>query len=323
MIAFILFFLCNLVCGEVFASPKCTDSDSEALCIVARLAAGYGTRDTGSYGLTKKRSQRIYDYDDLGITDSKPKRAIVIGASIGMGRELSKMLAADGYIVGMTARRVGLLEETQQEIPTETHIAYMDASKPEEAVEQLNALIDQMGGLDLLVIAVTGFWDCDFDDRAWEKSLSVLTVDVVGFFALARTGLNFFEDQGYGHLVGFSSIDGLHGNAACQAYSASKAFCSRYLEAERNKFIQKNMPVHVTDICPGWVNSKGDVDFSAMPQAYWVESLDDATKEIFEAIKNKEHIAYITKRWQKVAELLAIIPNDLYNALSGRPAGGF
>ncbi len=251
------------------------------------------------------------------------KRAIVIGASIGMGRELSKLLAADGYIVGMAARRISLLEKIQQEIPTQTYIAQMDASKPDEAIDKLNTMIKDMGGLDLLVIATTGFWDCDFSDSDWKKSLPVLTVDVVGFFALARTGLNFFADQGYGHLVGFSSIDGLHGVASCPAYSASKAFCSRYLEAERNNLIQKNIPIFVTDICPGFVNSRGDIDYTKVPLAYWVEPLDKATKEIFEAIKNKEHIAYITKRWQKVAALLPLIPNDLYNALSARPGGGF
>lgn len=251
------------------------------------------------------------------------KRAIVIGASIGMGREISKLLAADGYIVGMAARRIELLATIQQEIPTPTYIAYMDASKPIEAAEKLNNMIDQMGGLDLLVIAVTGFWDCDFDSNDWSKSLAVLEVDVTGFFALARTGLNYFENQGYGHLVGFSSIDGIRGVAGAPAYSGSKAFCSRYLEAERNKYAQKNISIFVTDICPGWVNSKGDVDFTQMPQAYWVERLDDATREIFEAIKNKVSVAYITKRWQKVAELLSHIPADLYNALSARPGGGF
>ena len=60
-----------------------------------------------------------------------------------------------------------------------------------------------------------------------------------------------------------------------------------------------------------------------MPYAYWVETLDDATKEIFEAIKNKDEIAYITKRWGKVATLLSTMPTDLYNALSARPGGGF
>ena len=166
-------------------------------------------------------------------TSTCQKKAIIIGASVGMGKELSKRLAADGYSVGMTARRIELLEEIQQQIPTPTYIAYMDASQPEEAITILTNLITEMGGLDLLVIAATGFWDCDFDDTDWKKSLPVLTVDVIGFFALARTGLNYFEEQGYGHLVGFSSIDGLYGVASSQAYSAAKAFCSRYLQGRK------------------------------------------------------------------------------------------
>ena len=276
-----------------------------------------------SYDYLSRRSLSVgRDIDPSRISkDTPPKRAIVIGASLGMGREISKLLAADGYIVGMAARRISLLKCIQQEIPTQTYVVQMDAAKPDEAVEKLNALIEEMGGLDLLVIAITGFYDSDFASSDWKKSLPVLEVDVMGFFALARTGLTFFEKQGHGHLVGFSSIDGLKGVAAVPAYSASKAFCSRYLEAERNKYIQKNIPITVTDIIPGWVDSKGDFDFTQMPNAYWVESLDDASREIFEAIKNKVPTAYITKRWKQVAELLAWIPSDLYNALSARPGG--
>jgi len=296
MIPLIAILLGNLICLSVHASTASTNT--EALHIAQQLAAGYGLHN-------------------------QQKRAIVIGASVGMGKAISKQLAADGYIVGMTARRVELLQQTQQEIPTQTYISYMDASDPDDAVKRLNTMITEMGGLDLLVIAVTGYWDCDFDDNDWKKSLSVLTVDVVGFFALARTALNFFEAQGHGHLVGFSSVDGLRGIAGCPAYSASKAFCARYLEAERNKFMQKNMPIFVTELCPGWVNSRGDIDFTDKPHAYWVETLEDATRDIMEAIKNKDHVAYITKRWQKVATLLATIPTDLYNVLSARPGGGF
>jgi short-subunit dehydrogenase len=255
--------------------------------------------------------------------DTVPKRAIIVGASAGMGRELAKRLAADGYIVGIAARRIGLLEELQQEIPTQTYIAYIDAAKPYEAIDTLNAMIKTMGGLDLLVLTITGYYDCDFENNDWTQSLPVLAVDVVGFFALARTGFNFFENQGYGHLVGFSSIDGLRGIAGAPAYSGSKAFCSRYLDAERNKYIQRNIPIFVTDMIPGWIDSKGDFDFEATPHAYWVETLEDATNDILEAIKNKTETAYITKRWQKVAELLTVIPNDLYNVLSARPGGGF
>jgi len=262
-------------------------------------------------------------YSIIDSVNPAPQRAIIIGASVGMGKALAQLLAADGYIVGMTARRIELLQDTQQHIPTPTYIAHMDISQPEQAVNTLTDLIDEMGGLDLMVIAATGFWDCDFDDNDWQKSLPVLMVDVIGFFALARTALNYFEHQGHGHLVGFSSIDGLRGIATHQAYSGAKAFCSRYLEAERNKFMQKNMPIYVTELCPGWINSKGDVDFTQLTHAYWVESLDDACNDIMNAIHNKENVAYITRRWEKVAKLLSTIPADLYNALSARPGGGF
>lgn len=251
------------------------------------------------------------------------KKAIVIGASSGIGREVAKLLAADGYTVGMAARRIILLEKIQKEVLTQTFILQMDVSYHEEAVEKLDMLIKEMGGLDLLVIASTGGWDVDFASNDWKELLPVLNVDVVGLFALARTGLNFFERQGHGHLVGFSSIDSLHGVASHPVYCAAKAFCSRYLEAERNKYIQRGVPIFVTDIIPGWVNSGDDIDFNKLPQAFWVETLEDASREIFEAIKNKVSVAYITKRWQKVAKLLTSMPNDLYNALCARPGGGF
>lgn len=253
--------------------------------------------------------------------DASPKRAIVIGASVGMGRALCKELAADGYIVGMSARRVELLEELQQEIPTQTYVRRIDVAEPEEAVENFQALVAEMGGLDLLVITVTGFYDCEFDNRAWQHSRPVLDVDVVGFFALARTAMMLFEEQGQGHLVGFSSVDGFHGASFCPAYSASKAFCSRYLEAERNYCKQHTLAITVTEIIPGYVDSKKDFDYAAIPSAYWVETLEDATKEIFEAIKNRDSVAYVTKRQQKVIELLRTIDNDLYNALCARPGG--
>lgn len=250
---------------------------------------------------------------------AQPK-AIIIGASAGMGRELAKLLAADGYIVGLTARRFELLQKIQSEIPTLTYIKKMNVSKPEESVAQLTEMIQEMGGLDLLVIAVTGWADGDFTSREWMADKSIIDVDILGFFALARTGLNFFEQQGSGHLVGFSSLDGLRGIAASPTYSAAKAFCSRYLEAERNRCIQKNIPITITDIMPGWVNSLelNQQEFKEKnPKAYWVDSLADASREIFWAIKNKVALAYSAPRWQAVVDVIKTMPDDLYNALGG------
>lgn len=246
------------------------------------------------------------------------KRAIVVGASRGMGREIAKLLAADGYIVGLAARNLNLLKKVQQDIPTTTYVKQINAAKHDEAVQNLEAMIQEMGGLDLLVISITGFHEVDLTDRSWKTDKVIYDVDLIGFYALARTGLNFFEKQKTGHLVGFSSVDGLRGVAGAPSYSAAKAFCSRYMEAERNRFIQKNIPITITDIIPGWVNSNNDPDYQKNhPKAYWIDSLQDASKDIFEAIKNKEPVAYITKRWKQVADILKTMPDDLYNALGG------
>lgn len=148
-----------------------------------------------------------------------------------------------------------------------------------------------------------------------------MDVDVIGFYALAKTGLAYFEQQGHGHLVGFSSIDGLRGVATHPAYCAAKAFCSRYMEGERNKYMQRGIAIAITDLIPGWVNSRDGVDYTQLPHSYWVETVDDACNEIMQAINDKVPVAYITKRWQKVAELLSIIPSDLYNVLCARPGG--
>lgn len=262
---------------------------------------------------------------NIVITFSLPaastKIAAVVGASSGMGAKMVELLAAEGYTVGMAARSLDKLKAIQQKIPTQTYCIQMDVADHERAVGKFEELIKIMGGLDLLILASTGAWDADFESSDWRESRSVLDVDVVGFYALAKTGLAHFEQQGHGHLVGFSSIDSLHGAASHPAYCAAKAFCSRYLEGERNKYIQKDIPITITNLIPGWVNSRDGVDYTQLAYSYWVETIDDACAEIMQAIKDKVPVAYITKRWQKVAELLSTIPNDLYNALCARPGG--
>ena len=119
-------------------------------------------------------------------------------------------------------------------------------------------------------------------------------------------------------MVGFSSLDGLRGIAGCPTYSAAKAFCSRYMGAERNRYIQKDIPITITDIIPGWINSRNDPDFKKNhPEAYWIDSLEDAVHDILKAIKDKAKVAYITKRWEQVACVITTMPDDLYNALGG------
>ncbi len=88
----------------------------------------------------------------------KKSKAIVIGASSGIGRELALTLSNHGYQVGVMARRVEKLEELQKELSTPSHVGFLDVKQPEAAVENLIKMIERMGGVDLIVInSGTGF----------------------------------------------------------------------------------------------------------------------------------------------------------------------
>lgn len=172
-----------------------------------------------------------------------------------------------------------------------------------------------MGGLDLMVISAGAFLDVD-EQNPFEADKKIIEVDILGFWAMAQLAVAYFEKQKTGHLVGFSSIDALRGNASCPAYSGAKAFVSTYLEGVRNKMKQSRLPIHVTEIIPGFVDNE-KIAFSKMDDTYWAAPLPKATKQIFTAIKNKKERAYVTKRWRIIAWLLAITPEKIYNKIGG------
>lgn len=247
---------------------------------------------------------------------SSVKRAIVIGATSGMGRQVAKLLARD-YEVGLVGRRLELLLSLQNEIPTKTYIKQIDVSRVEESMTLLKELIEEMGGLDLIVISVSAGND------KYQKHLDrlrgdkmTLDVDLRGFWAMAHVAVEYFEQQGVGHLVGISSISGVRGEATGPVYCGAKAFVSRYLEGVRNYMIQKNIHVYVTDIVPGWVDTEAATP-SQRPGTYWVVPAQVAAQQIYEAIKAKKKVAYITKRQVIVAWLLMLTPDWIYNRVGG------
>jgi short-subunit dehydrogenase len=253
----------------------------------------------------------VFSHQTMG---APSKKAIIIGASSGMGREVAKLLSKDGYTVGLVARRVNLLESLQKEISGQSYIKQVDVTDP-HAREQLSELISQMGGLDLIVISISAYLDNQNTmpaQKPWSKKERTLNVDAKGFIAMADVALDFFERQNHGHLVGVSSTSGLRGVAYNPEYSAAKACISYYMEAQRNYMIQNNIDVQITDICPGYVA----VEHSPLgqdPAAYWEIPVQEAGKVIFEGIKNKSTMVYVPKKVQLIALLLKHLPDCIYN----------
>ncbi|MCB9493131.1 MAG: SDR family NAD(P)-dependent oxidoreductase [Epsilonproteobacteria bacterium] len=246
------------------------------------------------------------------------KRAIVVGATSGMGRQVAKKLATEeGYEVGITGRRLNLLESLKQEIGEKAHIKQVDVTKPDEAKRAIRELIEELGGLDLFIVSVSAANDNVNETNNHEANLLRLNVDLLGFWHMADLAFEYFKTQGHGHLVGLSSMSGLVGEASSPVYSGCKAFIQRYLEGCYNYIQQNNLSnIYVTDIVPGWVEIEAE-DVHKIPNAYWVETTQDAANEIIEAIKEKKQRAYITKRWEFIAFLYQVCPTWLYNKIGG------
>lgn len=236
------------------------------------------------------------------------KKAIIIGASSGIGKELAIVLAKEGYTLGLAARRVNLLEDLKNELGGQVIIKRIDVSKPEEASELLMELIEDMGGMDLLVIC-SGVGHINHD-LEWKYESETIDVNVKGFTALADAGLKYFLKKGEGHLTAISSIAALRGSGTCPAYNASKAYMSNYLEGLSCKAAASGRRIVITDIKPGFVDT-------AMAQGdglIWVAPPEKAAKQIWNIIKHRRAKGYVTKRWGLIALLFKIMPGKLYIA---------
>ena len=237
------------------------------------------------------------------------KKVIIIGASSGIGRELAKLYARQGCAVGIAARRTDLLNDLAQELGGNTQTARMDISHPEEAVAQLNALIQSLGGMDLLIISSgTGHINPGLE---WQYESDTIDVNVRGFAALAGASLQYFLRQGAGHLAAISSVAALRGSASSPSYSASKAFMSSYLEGLSCKAKASGQPIAVTDIRPGFVDT-------AMAQGeglFWVAPPEKAARQIVRILAHRKLCGYVTKRWALIALLLKLLPKRLYVSL--------
>ena len=237
------------------------------------------------------------------------KKAIIIGASSGIGKELAKILVDNGYKVGITGRQTALLEELKSENSYRYFVKTIDVRDTKNVAKKLEELIAELGGLDLAVIS-SGTGDMN-EGLDFEVEKGTIDTNVLGFTCVADWFFNYFKKQRSGHLVGISSIAGLRGSRRSPSYNATKAYQINYLEGLRQKATKLKEQIYITDIRPGLVNTK----MAKGEGLFWVMPVEKAAQQIYDAIKKKKKIAYITKRWLVIALILKRIPRLIYDRM--------
>jgi len=237
------------------------------------------------------------------------KKAIVVGASSGIGHQLAILLAANGYKVGITGRRDQLLLNLQSTNPEQFVVSVFDATDVENIPQYLNQLSKELGGLDLLVLSSgTGKVNEALDAKI-EQDTNAL--NVAGFSAIAGWAFDFFQKQAFGHFAAITSIAGIRGSRQAPSYFASKAYQISYLEGLRQKAKHTRLPIYITDIRPGFV----DTAMAAGENLFWIASVEKAASQIYKAIEHKRDVVYVTKRWRLIGFLFWILPKFIHKRL--------
>ncbi len=228
-------------------------------------------------------------------------KVIIIGASSGIGKELTLQLVQGNYVVGITGRRVDLLEELKYKHPDKIFYRQMDNTDIDSVDAHLENLKKQLDGLDLLILC-SGIGNLN---EALDFVLEQQTIElnVMAFTKIANWTVKCFEKQSSGHFVAITSLAGMISSDVAPAYNASKAFQINYLKGLRSKLKKSKSPINITDVRPGFV----DTAMAKGEGLFWVAPVNKAAYQIIAAINKKKTLVYITKRWAIIAYIFKLI----------------
>lgn len=232
-----------------------------------------------------------------------------MGASSGLGFEVSRLLLAEGWQVGVAARRADRLEALRQQFPGQVQALRIDVND-EQASILLQALIEKVGGMDLY-LHVSGIGK---QNATLETAIEQQTVqtNALGFTRLVDAAFNYFATHGGGHLAVISSIAGTKGLGMAPSYSATKAFQSTYVEALEQQAALRRLPIHFTDIRPGFV----DTDLLSGSARYpMLMNRHRVARRIVRAIHRHTHVKVIDNRYALLVFGWRLIPRWLWRRL--------
>ena len=246
------------------------------------------------------------------------KKVILIGASGGIGAQVARRLAREGYVLALLDRSEDTLKTLCNEINQahgETRAIFYqhDVTAYDQVPGLFRKIVAELGGLDLFVYVAGAIYYPALDEFNFAADHKMVEVNLLGAMAWMSEVAPVFQSMRGGQIVGVSSVAGDRGRVGNPGYNTSKAGFTCYLEALRNRLTRHG--VNVITIKPGMVKT----DMLTLPHApkpALAVTPEQAAEGIWNAIDKRKQVAYVASIWRWVMLVLTHIPSVIFRRLS-------
>ncbi len=213
-------------------------------------------------------------------------KALVTGASSGIGRDIARELSKKGYDLVIVARNKERLEELKQELKTKVEVISLDLSKKENCMK----LHEEVNDIDVL-INNAGFGDFGkFVDTDIEKEIQMIELNITSVHLLTKLYLKDMVNKNQGRILNVASIAGFMPGPLMATYYATKNYIVRLSEAIREELKKQKSDVKISILCPGPVKTNFNNVANVKFELHSLTSEYVAKYAVKEMLKNKFYI---------------------------------
>ncbi|NWG45765.1 MAG: SDR family NAD(P)-dependent oxidoreductase [Alphaproteobacteria bacterium] len=257
--------------------------------------------------------------------EGRGRRALVTGASAGIGAAFARLLGALGHDLVLTGRRAGrlhlLADELRGEHAVDVRVVAADLADPAAPA----AILEGAGGtgaVDVLVNNAGYGINADFADTDWRAQADFIQVMVTAPMALTHACLGPMREKGFGRIIQVASLAGLlPGGAGHTLYAASKAFLIK--SAQSLALECEGTGVHVSALCPGFTRSEfhdvngARAEVERLPGFLW-QSAERVAELGYEAVQAGRPVCVTGGVNRSIAALARLLPEGLGHDIARR-----
>lgn len=190
--------------------------------------------------------------------------AIVTGASQGIGESIAKKIAADGVDVAICSRSQERFQPVVDEIESDpdsgkVYAAECDVTDRDRVFEFVDEVVDEFGGVDVLVNNAGGSFQCPFEELSENAWKTIIDINLHGAFHFTQAVGEVMRNNNGGYIVNIISGAGLDGGAPNMSqYGAAKAALKNLTETLAREWNEYD--IRTNCIAPGLIGTPGVVD---------------------------------------------------------------